>query len=94
MIELEIPSAVQGHATITIEETNPAERAKLAEQVTKMIREGHLVFVRLPDGETRRVQGYDPQMNTWILHRSVDPKSGSFPAADTTASVVAQSAGG
>ena len=57
-ITVEFLSAIQGHTEVFVKETDPSERAALAEQVKARIQKGHAVFL-IQNGETRMVKDYD-----------------------------------
>ena len=63
--ELHILNSLKGHAkeTITIKDDNPKKRAKLAEKITELIKDGYAIM--LPDG--RQIKGYDAEANEWLV---------------------------
>lgn len=59
---------------IVIDDVDPEQRAELAETVTRLIREGHPLFL-LRGGElTDRVIGYDAETNEWLTRTSSEGK--------------------
>ena len=102
MIKLEVLNAVRGEAKIFIEEEKEEERVKLADQVQKMKKSGHAVFlcesgVASSGAESKkttyRIQDYDPKTNEWIV-RLKAKKQKRQPAKSSSAIAVAPSAGG
>jgi hypothetical protein len=49
-----------------IEDVNPKERAKLAETIMNLLKEGHALFL-IQGEETRRIKGYDQESNEWLV---------------------------
>ena len=67
-ITLDVLSTFKGHKPIYVEDPdNDAERAKLAEQVQRMMKEGFDLFLIDQDRITRRIKDYDATANEWIL---------------------------
>lgn len=66
MIELEILGTIRGHTTIFIEDVEPEKRAELAETVQRLLKEGHVLFL-IQGEDSRRIHGYDPENNQWIV---------------------------
>lgn len=67
-ITLDVLSTFKGHKPIYVEDPdNDAERAKLAEQVQRMMKEGFDLFLIDQDRITRRIKEYDAAANEWIL---------------------------
>lgn len=92
MIELHSLTPTKGHARIMIEDTDPAKRAKLAKQITEIIRLGHSVFVETDTG-TFRVSGYDKDKNEWIVKKPRG-RAKTIAASGTKATAVPPRAGG
>jgi hypothetical protein len=90
LAQIDILSAHKGHdkKSITIEEDSPKKRAKLAEHVVKLLKDGFLVC--LADG--RKVTGYDAPTNSWII--IAEKKEAKVPAQGNKANAVAPVAGG
>ena len=88
--QLDILNSYKGHdpEVITINDDDPARRAKLAQKVTALIRDGFLVA--LADGQ--KIKGYDPKTNEWLVgaHKSLL----RVHAKDKSATAVGPSAGG
>jgi hypothetical protein len=65
VVELHILNTVRGHKkeVVTIEDDNPENRAKLAEKITALIKDGFVI--KLSDGTA--VKGYDPASNEWLV---------------------------
>jgi len=90
---LKILSANRGDKEIFIDNDDPKDRKVLADSVDLLRKQGYSVFYRMK-GETAftRVDGYDPELNTWILGRG--KKAKMVPAVGTEATAVAPVAGG
>jgi hypothetical protein len=69
-ITLEILSTFRGHKIgIFVEDTDDlAERAKLAEKVNLMIKDGYDVFLVDKDRITFRIKEYDAKENEWVVY--------------------------
>lgn len=93
VIDFEVLSAITGHATITIEEDDPNERKNLAKTVTDLLQKGHTVFL-LHGEDTRRIEGYDPDKNEWMLAAEKGVRKPRVSAAGSKAMATAPSAGG
>ena len=74
-IVLEYLSTIQGDAKVTVEDDDPKERANLAQVIKELLEKGHAVFIE-QGSETRRVKGYDPDKNEWIV---AVPPSDTYP---------------
>lgn len=90
VVQLDVLSVVAGHASdiITISNDSPERRQTLSNSVLAMIKDGFVVM--LNDG--RKVLGYDPVTNEWVL----GPKTSSarVDASAEPATVIAPLAGG
>lgn len=65
---LDCMSVFKGHTNvITINDDDPTERPKLAEHVSKMLKDGFSIVVKTADGESHNVSGYDATTNEWIV---------------------------
>lgn len=65
-IVLEMLSTIAGHSEIYFNDVSPSERQKLSNQISELLKQGHLVFLMQGD-ETRKVTGYDSGTNEWIV---------------------------
>lgn len=74
MIELETLSTIRGESSMYIEDEEPEKRAKLAKDVKDLLRKGHSVFLMIGGGLARRIKGYNPEKNEWVLQDKGRPK--------------------
>ena len=97
MIEVSALSSTRGDTTMYVEDSKPEDRAKLAETVTRLLKEGHTIFIVCGDELTNRITGYDAATNEWLCETGKKGKSSLFSwikAAATKAVRVPRSAGG
>jgi hypothetical protein len=102
MVEIEVLSTFKGHKTIYIEEGEPEKRAELFDAISKMLEQKYAVFLVLgKNGEdTRRIMGYDPDKNEWILQATIDERTASSvrkirrSAQNSRVAAIAATAGG
>lgn len=97
VIELSALSSTRGDTTMYIEDSKPEDRAKLAETVQRLMKEGHTIFIVSGDELTTRVTGYDAAANEWIgkaVKKGKKTVIQRIKAAATKAVRVPRSAGG
>lgn len=92
LVVLDIPCAHKGHdkQKITIDDDSPQKRAKLAEHVANLLRDGFQVL--LSDG--RKVTSYDPATNEWVIASAKKAPPEKVPAKGKPATAVAPVTGG
>lgn len=79
MIQLEVLNAIEGGAKIYVEEENTEERSSLAKTVSKMIRDGHAVYLldRKNPSTAVRIHSYNPERNEWIIQPLIETETKS-----------------
>ncbi|MFZ2763469.1 MAG: hypothetical protein WAX80_00290 [Minisyncoccia bacterium] len=84
MIQIDVLSTFRGHLPIYVEDpTDGAQRVKLAEHVTSMMKDGYDLFLIDEDRITRRISGYDAESNEWVLFsRKVTTPNPPVPEAE------------
>lgn len=92
-VTLEVLSSMSGHTEIFLKDT-PEDRAALAEQVEKLIRDGHAVFLMEDGNNSRKIKAYDKNNNEWILVSGRKKQIVRITAKSTQVTAVPRVAGG
>lgn len=92
IVVLDILCAHKGHdkEKISIEDDSPGKRAKLAEHVANLLKDGFQVL--LADG--RKISGYDATANEWVIKGDKKQSDTRVPAKGKPATAVAPVTGG
>lgn len=98
-IGVEVLSVLEGHddKTLVIDDSDLKKRKELSKEVERLLRKGFTVMVGGENGQpARKVKGYDPEKNEWIVASAKKRKQDERVVADSSgkATAIAPIAGG